>query len=61
MNIEVSNHMSTIDGETIGKLDSLFKGNNQEPKKSLKSNSTQQTIIKDQNQRGKKETSGRRS
>ncbi|HEY4553166.1 MAG TPA: translation initiation factor IF-2, partial [Bacillaceae bacterium] len=26
MNIEVSNHMSMIDGETTGKLDSLFKG-----------------------------------
>ncbi|MEK3886934.1 translation initiation factor IF-2 [Bacillus sp. FSL K6-3431] len=27
MNIEVSNHMSTIDGEVAGKLDALFKGN----------------------------------
>ncbi|MBS4177081.1 translation initiation factor IF-2 [Lederbergia citrea] len=42
MNIEVANHMSTIDGETAGKLDSLFKGNNKQdkemPKKPMQQN-----------------------
>ena len=36
IDVVVTNHMSTIDSETIGKLDSLLKGNNQEPKKEVK-------------------------
>ncbi|MGV3464702.1 MAG: translation initiation factor IF-2 N-terminal domain-containing protein, partial [Heyndrickxia sp.] len=28
MNVEVTNHMSTIDGNAIEKLDSIFKKNN---------------------------------
>ncbi len=29
INVNVTNHMSSIDGETIGKLDSMFKGTGQ--------------------------------
>src|SRR5688572_21855164 len=32
INVNVTNHMSSIDGETISKLDSMFKGNDRKEK-----------------------------
>lgn len=53
LNIEVSNHMSTLNGETVEKLDRVFKTQGDAPKRAEKQNKPQEA--KAQNKQGSEE------